>query len=113
MTPMQEVVMVMAAVAATVLTRFIAFIVFRPNKPTPPYVQYLGKVLPASVFAMLVVYCLRDLSYSGDANGLLWGLPADTLAQFCGIAVTVLVHLWRKNLMLSIAAGTACYMLMV
>ena len=112
MTHMQEMIMVTAAAAATMLTRFAAFIIFRPNKPTPYYIQYLGKVLPASVFAMLVVYCLRDLPFYGDTNGLLCGLPLDTFARLCGIAVTILVHLWRRNLMLSIAAGTACYMMM-
>lgn len=58
--------MVGAGVAATMLTRFIPFLIFRPGRPTPKMVQYLGKALPASVFAMLVVYCLRNISLVND-----------------------------------------------
>ena len=63
MTITQQVIMVAAGAVATMLTRFIPFLVFRPGKPTPKYIMYLGKVLPASVFALLVVYCLRHVIY--------------------------------------------------
>lgn len=115
MSILQQIVMVAAAVVATMLTRFIPFLVFRPGKPTPKYIIYLGKVLPASVFALLVVYCLRHLSFS-----TLWGCASlsefirqDSIAQLLAVAVTIAVHAWRKNLMWSIAAGTACYMLLI
>lgn len=91
--------MVAAGVAATMLTRFIPFMAFRPGKPTPKYILYLGKVLPASVFALLVVYCLRN------TNG--------ALPQFIAVIFTVLIHIWKKNMMWSIAAGTLCYMILI
>lgn len=97
MTLTQQILTVAAGVLATMLTRFVPFAVFRPGKPTPKYIMYLGRVLPASVFAMLVVYCLRDTS-------------SNMMAQLIGVAVTAAVHVWRRNMMWSIAAGTVCYM---
>jgi len=96
----QQITMVAAAVFATTLTRFIPFIVFRPGKPTPKYIMYLGTVLPASVFALLVMYCLK-------------GISSDTIAQLLGVAFTILIHVWRKSMMWSIAAGTIFYMVLI
>lgn len=104
MTVSQQIVTVAMCVAATVLTRFLPFAVFSARRPTPPYIQYLGRVLPGAVFAMLVVYCLRNitpLQYS-------YGLP-----ELIGIAVTAGLHLWKRQMLLSIAGGTVCYMLLV
>lgn len=103
MTLLQQIIMVLAGVAATMLTRFIPFIAFRPGKPTPKYILYLGKVLPASVFALLAVYCLRHIH----------SFSADSLAQVAAVAFTILIHVWRRNMMWSIAAGTLCYMLLI
>ena len=103
MTLLQQIIMVSAGVAATMLTRFIPFIAFRPGKPTPKYILYLGKVLPASVFALLVVYCLRHIH----------SFSADSLAQVAAVAFTILIHVWKRNMMWSIAAGTLCYMLLI
>lgn len=110
----QQIIMVVAGVVATMLTRFIPFIAFRPNRPTSKYIMYLGKVLPASVFAMLVVYCLRS-SVSIDRTIASWHivLSPDAWPQFVAVAFTILVHVWRKNIMLSIAAGTICYMILI
>ncbi len=112
----QQIIMVAAGVVATMLTRFIPFIAFRPNKPTPKYITYLGKMLPASVFALLVVYCLRSsVSIHGSGAIAHWRvlLSPDALPQFIAVAFTIFVHVWRKNLMLSIAAGTICYMILI
>lgn len=108
----QQIIMVAAGVAATMLTRFLPFLVFRPGKPTPRYILYLGKVLPASVFALLVVYCLRNISFVGTEASPL-PLPADTIAQISGVIITIAVHAWHRNLMWSIAAGTAGYMILL
>lgn len=115
MSIIQQAALVVMGVAATMLTRFIPFLIFRPGKPTPKYILYLGKVLPASVFALLVVYCLRHVFYlqgtvSGDWRFL---LSSDATAQILSVLFTILIHLWRKNLMWSIAAGTICYMLLI
>lgn len=117
MTLLQQVIVVGAGVVATVLTRFIPFVVFRPGKPTPRLVLYLGKVLPASVFALLVVYCLKDITFvprpgaAGSAE--LLGVPFDTVARLLAVAFTMAIHAWRKSMMWSIAAGTALYMVLI
>ena len=104
MTITQRIVTVALCGLATVLTRALPFLIFTPGRPTPKYVQYLGKALPAAIFGMLVVYCLKDVSFlTGDH-----GLP-----QLIAIAVTVGLHLWKKQMLLSVAGGTVCYMLLV
>ena len=86
------------------LTRFLPFLVFRASKPTPKYIVYLGKVLPGAIFAMLVVYCLRNVSLTQYS----YGLP-----EALGIAVTAGLHLWKRQMLLSVAGGTICYMLLL
>ena len=93
-----------ACVVATKLTRFIPFLLFPPGKPTPHYIQFLGRHLPLAVFALLIVYCLRHVSIA-DGNH---GLP-----EFLGIAITVMLHLWKRQMLVSIAGGTITYMLLV
>ena len=91
-------------VVGTMLTRFLPFLVFRSKRPTPRYIQYLGRVLPGAIFAMLIIYCLRDVSLLQGSHGL---------PELIAIAVTVGLHLWKRQMLLSIAGGTICYMLMV
>ncbi len=104
MTTTQEIITIALCVAGTMLTRFLPFLVFSSKKPTPVYIQYLGKALPAAVFGMLVVYCLKNVSLLSGSHGL---------PEAIGIAVTALLHFWKKQMLLSIAGGTACYMLLV
>lgn len=121
MTTGQLIVMVGAGVVATMLTRFIPFLVFRPGKPTPKMVQYLGRVFPASVFALLVVYCLKDVVRVDVKSWMVDGcsffqhvsFASDVVPQLVSVAVTIGVHVWRKNMMVSIAVGTICYMALV
>ena len=91
-------------VLGTQTTRFLPFAVFRASKPTPRYITYLGRVLPGAVFAMLVVYCLKNVSITGGSHGI---------PELISICVVVLLHLWKKQMLLSIAGGTVCYMLLV
>ena len=91
-------------VVGTMLTRFLPFLVFRPKRPTPRYIQYLGRVLPGAIFAMLIIYCLLDVSLLQGSHGL---------PELIAIAVTVGLHLWKRQMLLSIAGGTICYMLLV
>lgn len=88
----------------TLITRFLSFLLFPAGRSTPPYVQYLGKVLPAAVLGMLVVYCYKDV----DVGGVLHGFPA-----FLSGAVVVLLQRWKKNIFLSLLAGTSLYMLLL
>ena len=85
-------------------TRFLPFVVFSSRRPTPKYVQYLGKVLPGAIFGMLVVYCLKDVSIINYSHGI---------PEAIAIVVTVLLHLWKRQMLLSIAGGTVVYMLLV
>jgi len=91
-------------VLGTMTTRFLPFIIFKENKPTPRYIQYLGDALPAAIFAMLIVYCLKDVTFFSGLHGL---------PEFLAIGVTVLLHLWKRQMLLSIAGGTVCYMFLV
>ncbi len=104
MTFPQQVVTIAMCVLATVLTRFLPFLIFSPRRPTPKYIQYLGRVLPGAIFAMLVVYCLKNVSFVTYS----FGIP-----ELLGIAVTVGLHLWKRQMLLSIAGGTIAYMLLV
>ncbi|MCM1186627.1 MAG: branched-chain amino acid transporter permease [Lachnoclostridium sp.] len=88
----------------TVITRFLPFIVFPSGKPTPKYLQYLGKALPPAVFGLLIVYCLKDVNIFTGSHGL---------PELIAICIVVALHAWKRQLLLSIAAGTVSYMLLV
>lgn len=88
----------------TMLLRFLPFWVFGGKKQTSPLITYLGKVLPFAIMGMLVVYCLKSVNFIH---------PTHALPELISCAVVVLLHLWKRNTMLSITGGTACYMLLV
>lgn len=100
----QQIITIACCALATILTRFLPFLFFSGKKPTPAYVQYLGKALPAAIFGMLVVYCLKSVSFISGT----YGLP-----EIIAIVFTVLLHLWKRQMLVSIAGGTVCYMLLV
>ena len=100
----QQMITIMMVVLGTMLTRFLPFLVFPPGKETPKYIQYLGRVLPGAVFGMLIVYCLKNVSLSEGSHGV---------PEAIGILVTVLLHKWKGQMLLSIAGGTILYMLLV
>lgn len=104
MTLTQQMITIAVVVLGTMLTRFLPFLVFPAGKPTPKYIQYLGKVLPAAVFGLLVVYCLKNVSILGGSHGL---------PELISIALVIALHLWKRQMLLSIAGGTICYMLLV
>ena len=91
-------------VVATLITRFSPFFILSPKRKTPLFVQYLGKALPPALFGMLVVYCLKSVDIFGGTHGL---------PEFIALLVVVLLHLWKRQLLLSVAGGTICYMLLV
>ena len=90
--------------AVTLLLRFLPFLVFGGKRETPPFVVYLGNVLPYAIMGMLVIYCLRGISFTAAAN---------FLPELIACAVVVLAHVWKRNTLLSIISGTVCYMLLV
>ena len=104
LTSFEMVITVAIVVAATLLTRFSAFLIFPPGKKAPDFVLFLGKALPAAVMGMLVVYTFKEtvvLSYP-------YGIP-----ELIALLVTVGLHLWKRNMLVSIAAGTVIYMILI
>ena len=95
-------VAVMAAV--TVLLRFAPFLIFRSGGDTPDVIRRLGALLPCAVMGMLVVYCLRNVSVAAPPHGV---------PEAVACLVTGRLYVWRRSTLLSIVAGTACYMLLV
>ena len=104
MTTTQQLITILMISLGTMSMRFLPFLIFPAGKPTPKYIQYLGKVLPGAVFGMLVVYCLKNVSVTTFP----FGIP-----ELIGIAVTAVLHLWKKQMILSMGAGTVVYMLLV
>lgn len=104
MTLTQQIITIAMCALGTMVTRFLPFAIFNEKRKTPEYISYLGKVLPGAIFAMLIVYCLRNVNITGYS----YGLP-----EFIAIAVTVILHKWKKHMLVSIAGGTICYMLLV
>lgn len=104
MTFTQQLITIGMVILGTVLTRFLPFLLFPAGKPTPRYIQYLGTVLPSAVFGLLVVYCLKNVSLFTGAHAI---------PEIVSIAAVIGLHVWKRQMLLSIAGGTVCYMLLV
>lgn len=98
-------VIAMIAVIAivTMLLRFLPFLIFGERK-TPEYINYLGKFLPYAIMGMLVVYCLKGMTFTSAP----FGIP-----EILAVAVTAGLHIWKRNTLISIICGTVCYMLLI
>lgn len=104
MTNTHAILTIAVCALVTAALRFIPFLIFGENRKTPPIIAYLGRVLPYAIMGMLVVYCLKDV----DLTAAPFGIP-----EAIGCAVVALLHVWKRNTLLSIGAGTVCYMLLV
>ena len=104
MTLTQEIITVAMCVLGTAFMRALPFAVFSSKKPTPKFIGYLGVALPAAIFGMLVVYCLKGVTLLAAPHG------APELIAICAV---VGIHLWRRNMLLSIFSGTALYMILI
>ena len=104
MTINQRIITIAIIVFATMLTRFLPFLIFPAGKETPRFVKYLGKVLPAAVFGLLVIYSLKGVNVLEGSHGV---------PEMIAIAVVIGLHLWKKQMLISIAGGTVVYMLLV
>lgn len=100
----QTVAMIIVASVCTFATRLFPFALFGNKKEVPKFIKYLGDILPAAIIGVLIVYCLKDFTL-GDKNII--------IPQLIAVAATALVHLWKKNTLLSIAVGTIGYMLLI
>lgn len=94
--------LVIIVALVTIALRFLPFIVFREH--VPEVILYLGKVLPYAIMAMLVVYCLKNVSLIDGSHGI---------PEAIAILVVVALHKWKHNTLLSILFGTLVYMFLV
>ena len=104
LTPVQTLVIILAVSLGTQITRWLPFLMFPENKKPSKVVLYLGHVLPPAMMGLLVVYCFKNVSWLSGSHG-----GPELLAT----AAVVALHLWKKNVLLSIAGGTALYMILV
>jgi branched-subunit amino acid transport protein AzlD len=100
MTLIEQIITIALCSVGTMITRFLPFMIFSENRKTPAFIQYIGKYLPSAVFGMLIVYCLKDVSVFSGTHGI---------PELIAIIVTIALHKWKRQMLLSIAGGTACY----
>lgn len=104
MTLSQQMITIGCIVLATMLTRFLPFLMYPEHKKVPDYIVYLGQVLPGAIFGMLVIYCLKDVRLLTGSHGI---------PEFISIGVVVILHLWKRQMLISIAGGVICFMVLV
>ena len=104
MTTPQIFAIIAVVVLGTVITRSISFIIFPANRETPPFITYLGKVLPAAVMGMLVIYCYKSIDFSSATHGI---------PEIVAGLVVAGLQFWKKNMLISICVGTALYMVLI
>ena len=96
--------LILTMTAATMATRFLPFLLLGDKRQTPPFISYLGKVLPYAIMGMLVVYCLKGVSVTQLSS---------VIPAILGVGITAGLHLWKHNTLLYILGGTVCYMVLV
>ena len=104
LTNVQALIIILVVSLGTQVTRWLPFVLFPEQKEPPAVVAYLGKVLPPAMMGLLVVYCLRSISWLSAPHGA---------PELIAIAAVAGLHLWKRNVLLSIAGGTVLYMVLV
>ena len=104
MTKERALLIILLVAVCTLITRLIPFVLFGGKRQVPKAVEYLGQILPPAIMATLGIYCLKGADLFSASHGI---------PEFVSGAVTALLHVWKRNVLLSIAAGTACYMFLV
>ena len=104
MTTGQIVIYVAIASLVTILVRALPFLVFQKGRPVPPFILWTGRNLPRACMAMLVVYCLKDVSFDS---------PVSFVPALAASLATVALHARFHNMILSICGGTALYMILL
>lgn len=99
-----SIAIILVVAICTFMTRALPFLLLGGKKEVPSIVKYLGKSLPPAIMIILVVYCLKDISLFEGSRGI---------PEFLAIGIVALLHAWKRNTLLSIGAGTLCYMLLV
>ena len=104
LTGLQTLITILAIALGAMLTRFTPFFLFPDHKEPPKIIGYLGKMLPAAMMGLLVVYCLKDVSFLNSPHGI---------PEIVAIISIIFLHKWKNNVLLSIGGGTAVYMILV
>ena len=104
LTPLQTLVIILVIALGTAVTRYLPFLLFPQDKEPPRFIRDLTTLLPPAVMGLLVVYCLKGVSLTAAP----YGIP-----ELIGVAATAALHLWQRNTLVSIAAGTVVYMVLV
>ncbi|SHN78676.1 branched-subunit amino acid transport protein AzlD [Desulfitobacterium sp. LBE] len=104
LTSQQSLVIIAVIALGTILTRGLPFLLFPSHKETPAFILYLGQVIPFAAIAMLIIYCLKNVSLLAAPYGLPEGIA---------IGFIIFIHLWKNNVLLSIGGGTVLYMALV
>ena len=98
------ILMIVVASVCTILLRALPFLIFGGKREIPEIVHYLGRVLPPAIMVILVIYCLKGISFLNSPYGI---------SELLSVAVVVLLHVWKRNILLSVGLGTALYMFLV
>ena len=104
MTLTEQIISILIAAVVTMATRFIPFLIFDQSKELSPYLEELGKFLAAAIMGVLVIYCYRNISFAE---------PSKALLEIVAGLVTLFIHLWKRNMPLSILVRTGFYMVML
>lgn len=104
MTTSEHLLTIAVIALATMATRFLPFLLFPAGREAPRFIQYLSRVLPGAVFGLLMVYCLRNVDLLHGSHGI---------PEALALAAVTALHLWKRNMLLSIAGGTVFYMVLV
>ncbi|MBE6790241.1 MAG: branched-chain amino acid transporter AzlD [Ruminococcaceae bacterium] len=104
MPDIRSAVLIAVAAVITAILRFLPFFIFGGKRKTPEFITYLGKVLPFAIMAMLVVFCLKNVSITAFPHGI---------PELISVAAVALLHIWKRNTLLSIIGGTVLYILLI
>ena len=104
MPDLHSAVLIGVAAVITAMLRFLPFLIFGGKRKTPEFINYLGKVLPFAIMAMLVVFCLKNVNITVFPHGI---------PELISVVTVVLLHIWKRNTLLSIIGGTVLYILLI
>jgi len=103
-TDTQFVITVIVFAISVQITRALPFVVFRDASHLPGIIEYLGKVLPAAMMGLLVIYCFKDINITK---------VSEIVPAIAASLAVVGLHVWKRNTVLSISIGTVLYMVLI
>ncbi len=92
------------AAVCTIFLRAVPFLIFGGKRAVPEGIRYLGNYLPAAIMAVLAIYCLRNIQLFRGNHGV---------PELIATGLVILLHSWKKNILLTVFLSTMCYMIMI